>query len=474
MRKGVLLLTAGFVLLSLFSSPAEPVKTTPATMKRQHDPIQVPGTLLRPLHGEGLDNFRLYSSRKGKLAEVPFQVDERLRDGTFIFHLGEKSNAHLANNQLDPQDFLVFRIGDSGDRVPRESWPSPNGVEIELEDPLDGGKSWVYLLSFKEDAPPRLELDTVTLEHWDPWERPELPFVVRGLSYRIKGLVNEIRGKHYKTAINKDFRVPESAGGTDVNLLDGQKMRAYCEILGGRFRVEANETNFIGGIESLTHGYVRGFGRQWLTVAMPLNLRAPRIYSDVFTYDRIIVSPMILNIPFNPEAMITRAGIEFGYDLNENAYGMRFYSPNCLDGVTIDGKMTEREKAIPDDWVPWYLITGPQGSLLFRVDIEEKFMKQTDNRLTYIDDLDQAFPPEDIPGSIGYARTTIEITSVEPGQYAFQIEWYFPPHLYKPGGYDKDLLRQFLNIKDNPVLIHGSGRTAKNESMTPPPLLPRK
>ncbi|HUT55831.1 MAG TPA: hypothetical protein VM658_20740 [bacterium] len=446
----------------------------PSSMKRVHDPIQVPGGLLKDFHGARLDSMLLFVSRHGAMEQIPFQFDERTSDGTFIFHLGVGKNVELANNLLDPQDFLVFRIGDTGDRAPRESWPTEEGIEIELEDPVDHGKSYCYLVRYQGTMPARLQEDTVVLENADPWKSPELPFIVRGVTYKIEGLVNFLNGKYYKTAINKNFIIPKSAGGTGVNILDGQKMRAFCELFFGKIKVESNEKNMIGGIDATTNADVRGYGRQWLTVALPLGLTAPRIYSDVFTYDRIIVSPMNLNIPFNPEHVITRAGIEFGYDLNQAAIGMRFYSPNCMEGVTIDGKMSEREKAIKDDWVPWFLYTGPQGSLIFRVSIDPALMKQTVNKLTYIDDLGQAFPPEDLPGSLGYARTTMEITSVKAGSYNFSIEWYFPPDFYRPGGYDQQELTDFLNIKDAPVLIHACGQTATNEALSPPPLMPKK
>ncbi|MFO8058677.1 MAG: hypothetical protein R6V10_15430 [bacterium] len=442
----------------------------PSTMKRVHDPVQVPGKLLSELHGTKFKNLRLFAFKDSAMVPVVYQFDERTPDGSFIMDMGEGKNPKAHNSTLDGRDFLVFRICDSGGRAPHSAWKNEDGIEIELIDPVDRGKSYVYLFRFPGKAPARLKKDTVSLEHWDPWKNPSWPFIVEGLSYRIKGLVNRINGKYYKTAINKEFRVPKSAGGTNVNILDGQRMRAFCEFKFGIYRVEADETNMIGGIDSLRHGPVRGYGRQWMTKALPLGIKGPRIYSDVFTYDRLIVSPMQLNIPVNPDMIINKAGIEFGYDFNKKAYGMRFYSPNCMDGVTIDGRMNEREKNLPDTYVPWFLVTGPQGSLIFRVSIDPKLLEQTENKLTYIDDLDRAFPPEDVPGSIGYARTTIEMTSVKPGRYKFQIEWYFPPDFYKPGGYDKEMLDEFLNIKDKPIIIKVDGKKAENRALNPPPL----
>jgi hypothetical protein len=288
--------------------------------------------------------------------------------------------------------------------------------------------------------------------------------------YHIEGRVNTVRGKTYKTAINQVWRTPVAAGGTGQNLLDGQKMRAWIELFFGRWRIEENETNLIGGIAAITQGPVRGYGRQWLTVSLPLGLKAPRIYSDVITYDRVIVSPMCLTIPFNPEAILTRAGLFFGYDLNPAAYGMRFYSPHCLEGATIDGKMSAPEKALPQDLVPWFCITGPQGTMIFRIRIEPKLLGQTQRYLTYLDDLDTSIAPEALPGSIGYVQTSIEVTSVKPGSYEFVIQWFFPDHFYRPEGLNLPLLQEYLNIEDHPVVILVEGRQVKNSALHPPPL----
>jgi hypothetical protein len=476
MRRVRQLFALSLILGLLIATKSQAAAVAPRTLTRRQDPIQVPGDLLKNFHGAALDQLRLYALVKGAMTPVIYQWDERKPGGDFVFMLGEEADPEDANHLLDPQDLLVFRVQEAGDRAAPADWPAgaKAAIEIELSDPLDQGKAWVYLFRFEGPAPaPRAE-DTIRLLHWDPWKKSEYPFVVESDYFHFEGRVNTVRGKTYKTAVNQVWQTPISAGGTNQNLLDSQKMRAWVELFFGKFKIEANETDMIGGIAAITQGRVRGFGRQWLTVSLPFGLKAPRIYSDVITYDRVIVSPMCLSIPFNPEAIITRSGMFFGYDLNPAAFGMRFYSPNCLEGVTIDGKMSAKEKALSQELVPWFCITGPQGTMIFRAVIDPKLLEQTEHRLLYFDDLTASIPPEKLPGAIGYAQTTIEVKSVQPGRYPFLIQWYFPDHFYRPEGLNLPLLQEYLNIEDHPLEIRIEDRQVKNSALHPPPLLTSK
>ena len=386
--------------------------------------------------------------------------------------MGEQADPQDADHRLAPQDLLVFRVQDTGDRAGPTDWPAgvEDGIEIELRDPLDQGKAWVYLFRFKPPAPALREENTVRLLHWDSLHDPEAPFVVESDYYHLEGRVNHIRGKTYKTAINQVFRVPKGAGGTDQNLLDAQKMRVWGDFFFGRIRFEVDQETLIGGIAALTQGRVRGYGRQWLTITLPFGIPAPRIYSDVITYDRIIVSPMCLTIPFNLKPFLGRAGLAFGYDFNPAAYGLRFYSPNCLEGATIDGKMSAREKALSRGWVPWFCVTGPQGTLIFRTEVDPRLLEETDHHLIYRDDLNVALPPESSAGAIGYAETWVEMSSVKPRAYEFTTEWSFPDHFYRPEGFNFQVLREFLNIEDHPLQIRVGDRQVDNSALHPPPL----
>lgn len=447
----------------------------PSTMTRLYDPVQVPGELLASLHGAPLDRLRLYAYKGGRMRQIPYQLDERLENGDYLFSMGPGANYDLANNKLDPQDLLMLPIEHTGGRAPKAAWPTADGIEIELVDPLDHGRSYCYLLRFPEKAPPRLYDKTKEVEALDPWENPDIPIGFEGESYRVAGEIKRVGKKVYKNFNVKSLIMPTSAGGSGKNFVDGLRSRSFIELLFGTIRIDLNESGSIGGVDQIHSGTVRGYGRAWMSMQLPMGIEGPRMYSDVFTYDRMILSPMTITMPFNPGTIITRGGISIGFDLNEHAYGMKLYTPHCLEGVTIDGKMTPNELALfPGKWVPWYAITGPQGSFIVRLQIDKAMLDQFTRSFEYTDDRKALFPPEDLPGAIGYARGSLEFTDFKPGDYSISYEWYFPPNFYDPAGLDVDRLQQYFNIIDAPIVIRVDGKEAKNMAMNPPPLKSRK
>ncbi len=444
-------------------------------MTRTADPVQVPGELLKELRGAKLDDLRVFASRDGVFAPIVFQIDERLPDGAYVIEMGRTNNASQADGLLGAQDLLVFSVGDTGARVSKQAWPTPAGVQIEMIDPIDGGRSYCYLLQFKEGAPPAaVKDDPMTLAHWKVWEDPQAPLKIITPNYAIEGLTNKIGQRVYKSALNRVISIPTSAGGSGKNIIDGIRARVFVEVLFGEMRFDWDENSIIGGMERAHLGPVRGFGPQWLTLALPLGLEGPRVRFDLFTYDQMIVAPLTLNVPINPKHLITRAGIEFGYDFNQHARGMRFYSPNCLEGVTIDGKTSARERAMDDGWIDWFVVTGPQGSMIWRAHLDQSLMKQTGNHFYYTDDLEVSHPPDGEPGSMGYSRIGVDISSVEPGEYPFRFEWYFPPNFHRPDGLDQKTLQEYLNILDAPLIIKAGGQEAPNGALAPPSLSPKK
>ena len=136
-------------------APSDPILQE-ATLNRFPDPVQIKGEAFPALTGGVLENYRVYAAREGEFKPIRFQIDEMTEEGDFVFPHGKDSNKKLGNGILDPRDVVLFMAKDTGGRVSETSWPERacKGVEIELIDPIDQGRSWAYVFFFEEDPPP--------------------------------------------------------------------------------------------------------------------------------------------------------------------------------------------------------------------------------------------------------------------------------------------------------------------------------
>ena len=112
----------------------------------------------------------------------------------------------------------------------------------------------------------------------------------------------------------------------------------------GFFKVHLNETNSIGGISSAKFGPVRCAARLWIRMVLPLGIKTFRIWSDIYGYDSMVMTPSVYRVPIDPGTVLTDFTMSFGFDLNENAKGMKFYNSNNLEGFMVDGKQDSSEK----------------------------------------------------------------------------------------------------------------------------------
>ena len=373
---------------NLFAKKTKDSLDNKNTLKRSYDPIEIDGEYLDGFLGKPIENIRLMVFKDGKFIQAPFEIDERREDYSYILPMGSQGSNTGANGIVDKQDVLVFMINDAGDRIdPEKIHCGADYIsEITLSDPLDRSKGWMYLAYFKDNnIVPKTDFKAkVWLE-----DNPEV-FIVHGTSYVIEGFVNEINGKIYKTAINNRFYVPEEAGGNGVNIFDRMKTRSFTSLFFGLIKLTVNENNVIGELDQYQGGTIRGFGRNWLQVAIPTkiaHLKSPRMYLDIFTYDTMILIPMTIHVLFNPKLLGVVGGMSYGYDLNEKAFGMKFYNSENRSGFVIDGKMSSKEKEMKQKVDEWRCITGPQGTMITSSVWDKAYLSKADIKINYIDDI---------------------------------------------------------------------------------------
>jgi hypothetical protein len=171
-----------------------------------------------------------------------------------------------------------------------------------------------------------------------------------------------------------------------------------------------------------------------------------------------------LHIPINPGILVTNIRTRNGEDFNKNAYGMLWFNSHNPEGFLVDGRMSPTEKAQETPQDQWRMIAGPQGALLNRAFWSPNFVKQAHYvRVSWVDDFNAPDPFEYDPGQhAGYSIA--EVGSIHPGDYDLAIEWYLPPRVYddRDGGVHSEMVSEFMNIMDHPVVIEADGQRAES------------
>lgn len=423
---------------------------------RFYDPVEFRAEILDGLLGKKIDRLRMYAMEGGALHQIPFQVDEWTEDGYMVLDRGELANGDRANGVLDGRDMVVLMAREVGEPAPRGSWPPgvDVGLEIRLEDPASGELGRCYLLHFPETPPPFPFTGVSQMESTDVLK-------ASGVTYTIVG-TNKKRGKKvYRTIVNRHIWVTPAAGGDGRDFIDRSKFRASAALLFGLIKIRYDEDSFLGGVDKFKIGPVRTVGRQWFSITLPMGLKSPRIYGDVYCYDTMVLIVGQTDVPFNPDKVLTNFRMTLAYDLHmPNGMGMVWYNSNNPEGFFCDGVTSPMEEHFRSDPDQWRCVVGPNGWMLHRSLWDEDYARQSKISIHYRDDLNKKSPPEYFPGDLGYYGVESLIKSLEPRKYQYQLDWYWPYRFYRPGGFRTEVVDQIAGIRDRPLEVVVGDRRA--------------
>jgi hypothetical protein len=408
-------------------------------IERTVDPVISKGKEMPGLKGLFLEGFRLFAFHDNRWEPIPFQIDEIDEDGLYVLPLGKRPNEDKGKGQLperlDDNDELVFMAMDFGDKAPKGKWPvkEGHGVEIEVRDPITGGKGWTYLF-WSKNPPPRSDRDYV---RFDPREdRVYAECYTLGYS-TAKDLV-------YTTFLT----VAPKGGGTGTELLDRINIRFSATILLKSITFSRNEDDFVSEVIAYKDGPVRVMRRVANSIRLVLGIQSPKIIAYSVYYRDAIETPNILHLPVGLGSVAKSINFEGGSDYSHNAIGMQFYSSNNPQGVVADGRMSPQELAMDYGEHAWTMISGPQGHIMARLEMGPGFKEVLGKELMYIDDIMRSNAPEDEPGQtpkIGFSFTNI--LALKKGTYYYNVRFYFPS-FYKLGQE-----KPYLDILDHPLEI---------------------
>lgn len=362
------------------------------TMSRVVDYVTVQGKQLPSNLNKVIKNMSLFAFVDGKGAPIPFQIDERDSEDDWVLTMvppslqgkSVKPQEDDDKGRLDGNDELVFMARDSGSRI-REGYFPPGAVavdEIELTDPIDGGKSWVYLYSFTQDPPLSdrsyvkyiIEQDRITSDTIDVGFPPSLPIAPGFIS---------IHGRE--------------------NILDQMKVRASAEIL--FIPVSLDESCFLSELSYYQTGPVRIIRRTSNAVKVTRLIRTPAAMVENLYYDRMIVIPIKVKLPFSVKffkRIIKFIKVRGSADM-QNLHGWRIRFDFSPQWFSIDGKMDAEEEEIAGEDVKWFLVSRNSDAFILRLVLDRgpdgsyREVPITSS-LYYVDGDDRPDPPEFIPG----------------------------------------------------------------------------
>ena len=278
----------------------------PRSLARSIDPIEVSGFELPAISGMEISRLRAIVSRNGKLRPVPFQIDQKGSENDWIWNVifdsawvddgfdeefSEQtgSQENLIYDDQDPpgksifddNDVVVFLAKDTGDkdreRVMRLG--AERLVELEITDPVNQSKGWLYLAYFKIDTPALSDIHYVRYE-------PE--------KFLVSGPEHEFLYSPDHVMILDDFRL----GG--ISVFAGNRVRGEVEAGVGPIALdfEFSEKSIKGYNAGYINGPVRVIKRSVMSVRLGPGITSPFVNCDHFHYPWHAEIPILISKRF--------------------------------------------------------------------------------------------------------------------------------------------------------------------------------
>lgn len=399
------------------------------TLTRLHDPVIVKTAQLRELPTRATAGYRLYSVQQGHLTPIPFQFDERDSGGDIVFNDTETNGEF----RFDDNDELVFMVKDTGDRIGPELLPATSDatIEIEVADPVDGGRGWAYLLHFSQHIPAS---SPVTYATFDAKSNR-----VRALYY----MVDYFPGRNFFTGL----RITPAAGGTGENILERMKLRVHptFSVLVTTWSPLFTEEDFTVRIDGVKNGPVRAIRR----VRQSLNLgryfpEMPGGTAYTYYYFSSFTTPSIFSTPW----LVLKALRDFEFsgvsEFRGSASEMTYRDAVNPRDLAFSGQKNGAG-AITDQDHDWYVVGGKQGTHLQAFTIPEQWKEWGILRGTVF----RAEPP-----AAGYSL--LNMTKLrEPGNYKMNMIFVILTRPYQAGDEVQPLamLKQSLQVEITAVRL---------------------
>lgn len=402
-----------------------------SSLKRSEDYVVFTGARMPSMIGSETGDLHLYACGPSGAGAIPFQVDKRDADGRLIFPDEAGRDPLRDGTLLDENDELVFMARDAGDKCPENGPPggAVRGVEIELEDPLDGGLAWAYLLERPGSAAPQIKDYVSRREDADR-------VLIRGEQYEV----GQPHGKQYYDWLR--LRLPDGSWGED--LFDRQKMGMKALLLNGSIPLNIPEQGIVPRTLGTIDGPVRVVMKEMRMVEIKLiGFKYVTEFCNYF-YGNGYVSPLDVDVPVTLRKVFLDISFYYGMDFSDAALGSVFRNPSNPKGIVLDGKP---DPGIDEGDNLYMTLSGPQGSFI-EVFILDDQLDQMVERATYVEEDPETTDPDDeYPGRLIAGFHTKSATNLKKGRYQYTIYHYYP------GSASEEKVGELLDMIDHPLQV---------------------
>ncbi len=411
------------------------------------DPITLTGKDLSRLLGRPIKSLRMVSLKHDEIIPIPFQIDEKDQDGNYIFRTSDPQLEDSDHGLMDENDEISFMAMDLGKSLPAGAEIRKDLITaIEVTDPVDRGRGWCYITT-EEIVPQTSSIDYVS---YDPQED-----LIRTRNFRI-GFSPEAPISYRDTTIT-----PEG-GGNNTRINERVLTRISTRFL-RVFHVSRSEEDFRSACKGYIDGQIRIIKRVGNSMRQVFGKYGPEVVVNYTFYHSNWIMPNIIDLPVDVGKFVSSLSLRGGTDWTHEAQGMTFYTKYIPPGIAvIDGHMTEEEKNMDlrlDIEHIWHLYTGAltgagQGSLLYRILMDDYLQKTLQVRTNYYDKFNDPDHEEDPVSEDNYKRFfegSYQWTGMEKlpkGRYYLTSHAFIMPDYSNPGDEQK-----YMDILDKPLQV---------------------
>jgi hypothetical protein len=407
------------------------------TMRRTEDEIVVAGKMMPAALGWPIAQTRMFAIKQGRAQAIPFQIDEVNADGKYAVTYGPQRS--VEDGRISPNDELVFMIFDAGDQGGKELLPAgfAAAVELQITDPVDGGKAWVYLAQYPNHPPPLSSEDYVRFDN----------------EHTRVDTARYAMGFHPIATLSIGYLATKPAGGGNgQNIVDRLKIRFKAEIRGGLGTIDKNEEQFT----SRTIGWIDGPVRVVRSTANQMKLwkiKTPSAYLNNVYYLNSFEFPTEVNVPFNPGVLLSHdPTFRVSTDGLCRWLPRVFYNSRNTQGVIVDGAMSEAERKLDLSPYTWSAVLEANRKSGWVNRLIYDHASPAVPLLYYNDDKNHLDPPEDDPGEcgdIGYQLTHLD--QVKRGKLTLVSV------MYQVNNFTLDRVTDLMNIRDQKLRVTSRG-----------------